>query len=324
MSYRQLDGLERKAIKQGIDDGLSYRDIGLKIGRHHSTISREIKRYANGNRRKYNYYKAKYAAYRIRWSCRQRLRLKSEEIINHVLKKLKLGWAPEIIAGRWRKMAPENYVCHETIYQFIYIEAPEWIQYLPRRHRVRKFLGYSKRHRSPKIKGKTSISKRPISANERLYFGHWEADSAVSRGSKVVIHALLERVSRLVKLTHLQRNTAMKVESAIVRKLKTLPTKVVKSITYDNGSENSRHLVVNKKLDCKSYFCHPYHWEEKGAVEEIFSLVRRFFPKGTDFAKISRNSLKKVENLLNNRPRKCLDYQTPIEVFEKRCGALQN
>ena len=120
----------------------------------------------------------------------------------------------------------------------------------------------------------------------------------------------------------LERNTAKDVRSCLIARLKALPENLRRSCTYDNGSENTEHELVNEELGTQSYFCHPYASWEKGTIENTNGLIRRFFPKKTDFALVSVEQVKIVEDLLNNRPRKCLNYRTPTEVFNKG-GALK-
>ena len=127
-----------------------------------------------------------------------------------------------------------------------------------------------------------------------------------------------------MRLTKLPQNTANNVGDCIIRRLKNLPQQARMSITYDNGTENMRHLKVNRQLKTRSYFCQPYHSWEKGAVENSAGLVRRFLPKKTDFKPVSNSFISHIEFLINNRPRKCLNYQTPQEVFNSLRGAIKD
>ncbi len=213
-------------------------------------------------------------------------------------------------------------VSHEAIYQYIYAEAEELVGYLPRRHNKRHAKGHSRKHRKSHIPNRTSISERSDNINERKEFGHWEADSIVSRASKSALNVLVERKTRYTRITKLKAKTSKQTRKAINRRLCRSHQGARLSITYDNGSENVEHEVVNAKLGTKSYFCAPYRSWEKGTVENTCGLVRRYIPKRTDIAKIPDSEIKKMERQLNNRPRKCLGFQTPTEVFGKLCGAL--
>ena len=144
----------------------------------------------------------------------------------------------------------------------------------------------------------------------------------MSKASKVAFNVALERKSRRLCLTKLPRKTAGHTRQALVHRLKSYPASARRSITYDNGSENVEHEAVNRALGTDSYFCNPYHSREKGAVENINGLIRRYIPKGADIAKITEEQIRWIEWQLNNRPRKCLGYQTPAEVFDKLCVAL--
>ncbi len=300
----------------------SIREIGRRLGRAHSTISREIKRNI------YEYYvptyypKIAHAFYTSRMRKRvSRSKLENNKIRQFVVQKLKDGWTPQIIAGRLKHENKLGYVCHESIYQYIYKCAPELICYLPRKHKKRR-MKYPKRSYTQKKSLKTSILERPEQINERAEFGHWESDSIESKCRKQALNVVIERVSRLTHITKLTSKQADSTASAIKRKLSKHPPDMIKSITYDNGPENAEHINVSKKLKCASYFCQPYHSWEKGSVEQVNGLIRRYLPKGTHFQNISHQKISAIERALNSRPRKCLGYKTPYEVYNEKCGAL--
>jgi len=136
------------------------------------------------------------------------------------------------------------------------------------------------------------------------------------------LNVLVERKTRVTKITKLPQKTAEQTREAIIRRLKKVSCVARGSITYDNGSENTHHEAINQALKMTSYFCEPYHSWEKGTVEQTNGLIRRYFPKKTNFNEISNDMIRYVEDLLNNRPRKCLNFKTPSEVFNLECGAL--
>ncbi|MCU7849528.1 MAG: IS30 family transposase [Candidatus Thiodiazotropha sp. (ex Lucinoma kastoroae)] len=300
----------------------SVREVGRLIGRSHTTISRELRRNI------YDYYVPTYYPHpaqsyyksRMRQRC-QREPLKSEETRKYVKDKLSKGWTPEIISGRLELEPSLVKVSHEAIYQYIYKHAPELITHLARHHKRRR-KKYPYRKNKAKVIDKTSIIDRPEVVNERIEIGHWESDSIESKGRSCAVNVLLERVTRLVQITKLPSKKSVDTLHAIEKRLSQHPDHFIKSITYDNGTENAKHLQVNNTLSCESYFCQPYHSWEKGAVEQINGLIRRYFPKGTDFKAIHYTKIKEVEEALNNRPRKCLNYKTPLEVYNEKCGAL--
>jgi len=303
--------------------GKSVREIARKLGRSHSTIFRELRRNAPPVRT--GYYLAHKADERAKERKREagrRERLKYHWIRRYVEINIKRGWSPEQIAGRLQLKRPDMYVSHEAIYQYIYADREELIGYLARRHKRRHIKGHSRKHRKSHIPNRISISERPEHIGQREEFGHWEADSVVSRASKSALNVLVERKARYTKITKLQGKTSRQTRKAINRRLCRHPEGGRLSITYDNGSENVEHEAINAKLGTKSYFCAPYRSWEKGTVENTCGLIRRYLPKKTDIGAIPESKIKKIERQLNNRPRKCLGFQTPAEVFDKLCGAL--
>lgn len=150
------------------------------------------------------------------------------------------------------------------------------------------------------------------------------SDTVASKQIKVALSVSIEHISKLVKIKKNKRNKATLFSKAIIRRMKGLPAHARMSITYDNGSGNALHELINDQLNTDSYFCHPYHSWEKGSVENINGLIRRFLPKKTDFAKITHKRIKEIEFLLNNRPRKCLGFKTPAQVFLEQSVALAN
>ena len=186
-------------------------------------------------------------------------------------------------------------------------------------HRRKKFP-----YRKPKerIKNRVSLEKRPSAANLREVCGHWESDTVEGANRKDSLNVLVDRNSRLTHITLLPNKTAAATREAIIKRLKRYPNQLRSTLTYDNGSENTQHQIINESLGTSSFFCEPYHSWEKGTVEQRNGLIRRFFPKGTDFENVSNTDINRVEKLLNNRPLKCLNYQTPYEVFRIASGAL--
>jgi IS30 family transposase len=323
-TYSHLSFYEREQIFVYKRQGKSQSEMARLLNRHPSTISREINRNSQPHEMMRGYVGlfAHRQAKDRKIKAGQRPRLKDDNIRAYVKQQMKIGWTPEIIAHYVKKIFKGLSISHEAIYQYIYHDWPEGVEYLPRKHTKRLGKGYKhSRNRCP-IPNRIDIKKRSKKINERKVFGHWESDTLESDQSKVVINVIKERKSRLVKMTRLETKKADLTKQSIIDRLRILPNKARQSITYDNGSENYYHEQVNELLKTKSYFCQPYHSWEKGAVEQINGLIRRFIPKKTDLAKFSQEQLDQIENLLNHRPRKCLGYKTPLEVFLKFCGAL--
>ena len=320
--YEHINTDERDKIAVFKANGFNFSDIARMLGRNRSTITREIRRNGGQQRDVYTSMRAQSRAEARKSQANTHERLKNSLIREYVTAKLKEKWTPEIIAGRFKKEHPGESISHEAIYQYIYFEAPELKKHLPRSHRTRKKRGYQRTNSVNRIPSRISIDKRPQEANDRCEFGHWEADTAVSRQSKQALAILLERASRLTKLRKIERNGAQEFSSAVIQTLRPLDEQKRKTITYDNGKENMSHQRINEKLNMDSYFCNPYHSWEKGSVENTVGLVRRYLPKKTDFAKVSDIQIADIEHQLNSRPRKCLQFRTPYEVFSHDRVAL--
>jgi IS30 family transposase len=226
--------------------------------------------------------------------------------------------SPEQISGRIGIDHPGHSINHEAIYQYIYHprnpDLLEMINLLRRAHKKRRNKGIGRKERKTKIPNRIPIDARPKSIDSRRNYGHWEGDSIISRKSKAALTTLTERKSRLVLITKLQRKGDAETNKAIINRLKKLPARGRQTLTLDNGTENAKHELLSAKLGIKCYFAHPYASWERGTNENINGLLRWYLPKGTDFRKIDAELISRIEYLLNNRPRKCLDYKTPLEA----------
>lgn len=326
--YIQITLQEREKIFALRARGKTASDIAEILKRHKSTISRELRRNRAPTYNRYSAHSANKRSVLRNGRRGRRSKLADRKLRQYVEKMLlKEQWSPEIIANQLTKKFPGHQISHETIYKFIYdAENPKrhkLIKALTRQYRRRKRRGYSRRHHKTHIPSRRSIKERPAQAQDRKQAGHWEADTMVSRKSLAAIGIILERKARYVKLAKLKRKSANLLRSAINRRLGRIPRHLRRTITYDNGSENTEHLLVNKRLGTESFFCEPYHSYEKGSIEQVIGLLRRWIPKGCDLSKVSSRQLKKIEKRINARPRKCLQYLTPSETY-KNCVALKN
>ena len=327
MQYEHLNIEEREKIQELLWQKISIRTIAKAIGRSPSSVSREINRNIPLRRS----YRPRLANERalIKRACRGRkMRLKSGFIRRYVVAGLKSGLSPEQIAGRLHLEHPIESISHEAIYQYIYshIYRQGWGQvkphyqdlrpYLKRRHKRRGQKGMRGVQRIFRPKG-PSIDDRPAEVATRQVLGHWEGDSVISRQSSVGLNTLVERKTGLVLITKIKNRTALETREVVVDRLKQLPLTMRKTLTVDNGTENSDYQEITDALQISCYFAHPYHSWERGTNENTNGLIRWYFPKGTDFATISDEAIKAVENTLNNRPRKRLGWKTPLEVFNE-------
>lgn len=321
--YCHLSMEEREYICVRMHEGKSCSEIARVLNRHRSTIARELRRNWSVNARlRYSPSQAHRSYLKRLSKAHRRYRLQSPQIRSYVYRQLRQGWSPEIIAGRLPLDHPGHSTNYESIYQFIYLQRPSWGSELPRARRKRRNRRSSRRGRWT-IPHRVGIDSRPQAANDRSEVGHWEADTIVSRQSSAALQVLYERKTRYVIISKLPQKTAQAMKCMINYNLSRFRPTFLRSITYDNGSENYRHEQVNRVLGTQSYFCNPYHSWEKGGVEQTNGLIRRYFPKSTDFSCLNRYKIKLVERRLNTRPRKCLGFRTPDELI-RQCGALKH
>ena len=190
------------------------------------------------------------------------------------------------------------------------------VDYLPRKHKARFKWWQYQRKKKNNIPNRIDIDFREEEANLRKEFGHFEVDCIVSKkGSKSALLVMVDRKTRYTKIKKLTRKTSSQASLRLISALSEYSSSHIHSITYDNGCEFSRHEFVNRILQTKSYFCKPYHSWEKGTVENINGLIRRFFPKQTDFDTITDREILYVQNWINSRPMKVLGYKTPSEMY---------
>jgi IS30 family transposase len=319
-TYKHLNAEERDILAVLKSQGHSLRQITTVLDRSPSTLSRELKRNAPPVYTGYYLaHKAQERADKRKHESHRRQRLKNDFIRGYVEKHIRLGWSPELIAGRLSIDHPKVSISHEAIYQWIYHDARHLIAFLVRAHRRRKHRGYSRKHKKPHIPERISIRERPAAVLKRRQIGHWETDTISCRKSYQAVQVSVERKARYAKLAKLKAKTSRAMSLGLIRRLCRYPANLRRSITYDNGPENAEHMHTNEILGTLSYFCEPFHSYQRGTVENTIGLVRRFVPKKTNLAEVSQDHLTKIEYWLNNRPRKCLKFKTPAEVFKAEC-----
>lgn len=340
--YTHLSEEERNIIYLLLLSGSTQAAIAEKLGRPPSTVSRELKRNKSlinkdknwsKNKQKEDYHYLPDSAQKKyenrRKLCGWRPPLKNMKIFNYVVDHLQAWWSPDIVAGTLRNEYPDDQtmrISHECIYQFIYSKKWEELKLkccLIRSHKRRKKkIGRSVRKAS-KIPNRVDISLRPESVLERKEFWHFEGDSILSeRPSKSALRTEVERMSRKIFSWKIPRKTAENTKKMTLFLYKNIPKRAIKSITWDNGSEHSKHEEVAKGLRTTIYFAHPYHSWERWTNEHANGMIRRFFPKGTNFDEVTDEQIQKVVDYLNNRPRKILWYKTPNEVFESLLSTI--
>lgn len=322
--FKHLNLYEREEISRCLALNMSYRQISRLLKRSTSTILREINK-CSQNRLDYRAIDAHRITKRFKQTARKKRKLEENDKLRKiVIKYFKLRWSPEQIAKRLKYLYPDDmtmHISHESIYSYIYIHPRnnlkrELVNHLRRKHIFRRSKN-KERKKSYPIQDYISIDDRPTEANDRKIAGHWEGDLIMGSRNLSAIGTLVERKTRMTFIVKLKNKDAASVSQAYACKLNRLPEYLKKSLTYDHGCEMAKHKDFTQKTKMKVYFAHPHSPWERETSENTNALIRDFYPKGTDFSKISSRQLKKVENLLNDRPRKTLNFYTPREVFTK-------
>lgn len=326
-SYRHLNEHARVRIEVYLKEGKSQYEIAGLLKVDKSTICREIQK-RGGIIRDYSASFAQKDYVREKQKGGVKSKIETNQVGSFVIEKIKAGWSPEQIAGRLKKeikeglRLPNEYVNHESIYQFVYDsdygKREKLCNYL-RQGKKRRTRKYGRKTKHEIISNRTFIDQRPKEIDERKTIGHWEGDAIIYK-YKQAIQSIVERKLKYTILTKLMRKTADNSTAAFVTNLKEY---FVKSLTVDNGSENKEHEKISKELKAPVYFCHPYHSWEKGTNENTNGLVRRYLPRGTSLENISQNDLDDIAYELNNRPRKSLQYNTPLEMLELEYSRIQ-
>jgi IS30 family transposase len=336
MKYHHFSVEERERIQRGLWEKKSYRAIAKELGRSPASVSREIMRNLPPQRFLYTPRLAHERALEYRKRRGREERLKNDMLRGYVVSHLKLGWSPEQIASTAQK-ATNTSVSHEAIYQYIYAQAhhgghgclklgrEDLRPYLARRRKRRMRKGLRKPYRIEKGP-LPSIDARPREVEARRCIGHWEDDSLVSSPTiPTRLRTTAERVSGVVFIDKAHDRTMAEANCITIRRFGILPHHVRKTLTRDRGAENLGYKALEWELGIRCFFAHAYHAWERGSNENVNGLVRRFFPKKTDFRTVSDEEIQRVEHLLNTRPRKRLGWRTPYQVFYELTGvALQS
>ncbi len=314
---------EREIISRELSQDKSARFIGKLLGRHHSTILREIER--NGGAAAYRAIAAqeRYDQYKVR--PKERKLVTSTRLHDAVKEGLENKWSPEQISTRLDTDYPDDlemHVSHETIYQTLYLQAKGEL-----RTELKLALRQGRARRVPrsraslsrgKIPDMVNISERPAEADDRAVPGFWEGDLIIGKGGKSQIATLVERTSRLTMLVRIPYDRcADRVAALLARKMETLPEFLRNSVTWDQGKEMARHADFTVRTGLPVYFCDPHSPWQRGTNENTNGLLRQYFPKGTDLSLHTQEELDTVAAELNGRPRKTLDWKKPIEVFNE-------
>jgi transposase, IS30 family len=318
MSYTQLTQEQRYQIYALLKIGHNQTEIAEVIGSHKSTISRELRR--NCGQRGYRPKQAHFKA--LNRHRHRRVRI-LQETWDTIEAKLRLDWSPEQISG-WLRKNRAIQVSHEWIYQ--HVLADKWMGGTLFHHlrcqkkRHKRYGGYDRRGQLP---NRVSIEKRPAIVEQRKRLGDWEVDTLVGKGHHQAIVTLVDRKSRFVLLGKVEQRTADQVSNAMIDLLQPVSDHL-HTITADNGKEFAEHEKIARELKVDFFFAHPYAAWERGSNENMNGLIRQYIPKKRNFLSVEETEVELVMARLNNRPRKCLDFVSPFEVFYNHCVALQS
>ena len=321
MSYTHLSLDERETIEELLQEQRSLRCIAREIGRNPSTVSRELQR--NCTPRGYKDHRAQAKYVERRKECRPVKKLRYQKLWKHILDKIPDGWTPEAIAGRLPIDFPGDMsmrICHETIYRSIYTNSRlhHLIKYLPQSRSKRRKRGQGKTSRASSNPGRVDINERPAIVEDRIRYGDLEGDLIVGAKQSGYIMTLVCRTSRLLIARKCDKKDAELVADTLIDSLQDMPTSWVRTLTFDNGTEFFSHQKMASALNADVYFAQPYSSWQRGTNENTNGLIRRYLPKSTSFKNLTQKQLDYIVEQLNNRPRKCLGYQTPNEIFQKQ------
>lgn len=319
MGYGHLSIDEREVILKMRENDKTLEEIGYKLGRSRSTISRELQRNVSSTG-EYKAHLAEKYYQRRREQSKGPYRLNYEPLLKYVKSNLEQYWSPEQICGKMELEYPENSAmrtCPSTIYRWIRDDRKADGKYFKRlrlglRKRRKRYGSTENRGQIP---DRRMIDQRPKVVEKRNRIGDWESDSVVGRKHKSYIATHVERKTRYTQAAKLASKSAEDYTAATLEIFDKIPSAKVKTFTVDNGKEFANFKEMEKGLNAKVYFANPYHSWERGTNENTNGLLRQFFPKGTDFNLVSQKEIDTAVNLLNNRPRKCLKYRTPAELF---------
>jgi IS30 family transposase len=322
--HHHISARQRELLAVWKAQGDSNKTIARRFGCHPSTIGRELRR--NRISGQYVAITAQAIAVDRSRQARRRHPLKNPDVYTYVLEKLRAGWSPQLITGRLREVDhPGDARWHlhwETIYRFVYQDENQekylW-ENLPRgqKHRRKK---HGRSVQKARIPQRVSIHQRPAIIGARAEFGHWEGDTIEGRRSEGDgIHTEVERQTRFLLAKKVNQIASPETIRIQLEMFRGIPDTARQSTTLDNGRENHRHLAL-RFLGMRTYFCDPYSSWQRGTNENTNGLVRRYFPKGSSFRDLSQEDLEDIVAEINDRPKRCLGYHTPAEVFERLSG----
>lgn len=308
---------EREIIEVRLRGKWGFRRIAGHLKRDHTVISREVKRNTLKGKRYCAEEAQKLADNRSR-KTNVRILERDPRLRTYVVQKIKNeGWSPEQVSGRLKSEGLRS-VSHEAIYQWIYTEAKWLYKYLRKKRRPeRTHRSSRKKQFYGRIYERISIHDRMEVVNKKERFGDWESDTVLFRKQKKCVSVQYERKSMLTRLHFVESKSADETYEALKASIESLPQGSWKSITFDNGLEGAYHGRIRDEYSLHTFFCDPFASWQKGGVENLNGLLRQYLPKDHNVQSLTSKTLYEIQEKLNNRPRKSLNYLTPNEVFPK-------
>lgn len=319
VAMKQINFAERKMIEKMLKQGMGVRAIGRALNRGHSTISEEIRKNKSPHEAQYNaeIAQARHEKRQLNRGNKSKLSRK-EKLKKHVIEKLEEDWSPQQISGELKERCGITIISHETIYQFIYSEEGRalklWLHLRIKRKPERRKRGTRKSRKGQIIPERISIHQRTQEAAERKISGHLETDSMIFSNQKPILSVQVDRASQKCAITKLENKTARQTKYALVRAIEEEYASV-KTITFDNGTENVLHIEIRDTYEISTHFCDAYCSWQKGLVEEINGLIRQYFPRHINMNQVDQDRIYEIQEKLNNRPRKSLNYKTPNQIY---------
>lgn len=322
-AYKRLNRDHRIEIEKLLALGKNRKQIATTLSVHPSTISRELKRLEKGS---YDNLKAEinYVHYRMYKRLGKFKIDNNPKLKNFVYSHLEKHWSPQQISDALKQFYPFDptmQISHESIYFHVYIQPKKEVEQLliAQLRQKRKYRGNTRRgvDKRTTIKDPIRIDERPEEVATREIPGHWEGDLVMGKNRESAIGTLVERTSRFLIMVHLKKKDATAVRKAFESAFKKIPKHLKLSLTYDNGTEMAQHKLFTKNAKIKVYFAHPYSPWERPTNENTNGLIRDYFPKGTDFSLVTKKQLNHVQNELNERPRKILEHESPLNTISR-------
>lgn len=323
MSHSHITSFQRNELSVLLRAGLKQKDIAKLLGKTPSAICQELKRNPANTKTGYSAKVAKENTVNRRIEANKRFRKieNNKWIKRYIIRSIKRYWSPEQIAGRIKKKWPdkkERHIGKDNIYEFIYTERKDLVKYLRcQKGKYRRRYGTRIREKQREKMKKKRIDKRPKEVETRERIGDWEGDTIVGKERTIHILTHVDRKSGYGLADKLDIAKAIPTKLKTIERFKRIPKNKKHTITYDNGTTFSEHEMTEKKTEIDIYFANPYHSWERGCNENFNGLLRQFFPKKSSFANIKQEEIENVVKLINNRPRKRLNYMTPAEVFRQ-------